>query len=218
MTGVSGSGKSTLINDTLHRVLAGELHGLLVPPGAHRRVVGLDQIDKVVDVDQRPIGRSPRSNPATYSGVFSGIRGLFAALPESRVRGWGTGRFSFNVKGGRCEACEGDGAIRVEMQFLPDVFVPCEVCSGRRYDRDTLSIRYRGKSIADVLEMTALEALELFESVPPVARPTPGPRRCRFGLRSTGPERNNAIRRRGAAHETREGTRSKGDGADSLLV
>jgi excinuclease ABC subunit A len=171
VTGVSGSGKSTLINDTLHRVLAGELHGLLVPPGAHRRVVGLDQIDKVVDVDQRPIGRSPRSNPATYSGVFSGIRGLFAALPESRVRGWGTGRFSFNVKGGRCEACEGDGAIRVEMQFLPDVFVPCEVCSGRRYDRDTLSIRYRGKSIADVLEMTALEALELFESVPPVARP-----------------------------------------------
>jgi excinuclease ABC subunit A len=171
VTGVSGSGKSTLINDTLHRVLAAELYGALAQPGAHRAIHGIDQIDKVVDVDQRPIGRSPRSNPATYSGVFSGIRSLFAGLPEARVRGWGAGRFSFNVKGGRCEACEGDGAIRVEMQFLPDVFVPCEVCAGRRYDRDTLSIRYRGKSIADVLEMTVLEALELFDTVPVVARP-----------------------------------------------
>ena len=171
VTGVSGSGKSTLINDTLHRVLAGEFYGALATPGSYRALHGLDQIDKVVDVDQRPIGRSPRSNPATYSGVFSGIRALFAALPEARVRGWDGGRFSFNVKGGRCEACEGDGAIRVEMQFLPDVYVSCEVCAGRRYDRDTLAIRYRGKSIADVLEMTVLEALELFESVPPVARP-----------------------------------------------
>ncbi|MGB0619318.1 MAG: excinuclease ABC subunit UvrA [Myxococcota bacterium] len=171
VTGVSGSGKSTLINDTLHRVLAGALHGALATPGAHDRVVGLDRIDKVVDVDQRPIGRSPRSNPATYSGVFSAIRNLFAGLPESRVRGWESGRFSFNVKGGRCEACEGDGAIRVEMQFLPDVFVTCEVCGGRRYDRDTLGVRYRGKSIADVLEMTVSEALELFDTVPAVARP-----------------------------------------------
>ncbi|MEM9175145.1 MAG: excinuclease ABC subunit UvrA [Myxococcota bacterium] len=171
VTGVSGSGKSTLINDTLHRVLAAELHGALAVPGDHDRVVGLDRIDKVVDVDQRPIGRSPRSNPATYSGVFSAIRNLFAGLPESRVRGWESGRFSFNVKGGRCEACEGDGAIRVEMQFLPDVFVTCEVCNGRRYDRDTLSVRYRGKSIADVLEMTVAEALELFDTVPAVARP-----------------------------------------------
>jgi len=171
VSGVSGSGKSTLINDTLHRVLAAELYNALAIPGEHDVIIGLDRIDKVVDVDQRPIGRSPRSNPATYSGVFSGIRNLFAALPDARVRGWGSGRFSFNVKGGRCEACEGDGAIRVEMQFLPDVFVTCQVCNGRRYDRDTLSIRYRGKSIADVLEMTCLEALELFESVPSVARP-----------------------------------------------
>ena len=171
VTGVSGSGKSTLINDTLHRALAAELYRALAVPGEHDRIVGFDRIDKVVDVDQRPIGRSPRSNPATYSGVFSGIRNLFAGLPEARVRGWQSGRFSFNVKGGRCEACEGDGAIRVEMQFLPDVFVTCEVCNGRRYDRDTLAVRYRGKSIADVLEMSALEALELFETVPAVARP-----------------------------------------------
>ena len=171
VSGVSGSGKSTLINDTLHRVLAADLYNALAVPGEHDAIMGQDQIDKVVDVDQRPIGRSPRSNPATYSGVFSGIRNLFAALPDARLRGWASGRFSFNVKGGRCEACEGDGAIRVEMQFLPDVFVTCEVCSGRRYDRDTLSIRYRGKSIADVLGMTALEALELFEPIPSVARP-----------------------------------------------
>ncbi len=171
ITGVSGSGKSTLINDTLHRALAGPLHGVLAEPGAHRSIHGQDRIDKVLSVDQSPIGRSPRSNPATYSGAFSGIRSLFAALPESRVRGWDRGRFSFNVKGGRCESCEGDGAIRVEMQFLPDVFVTCEVCSGRRYDRDTLTIRYRGQSVADVLEMTVLEALELFENVPVVSRP-----------------------------------------------
>ena len=171
VTGVSGSGKSTLIGDTLHRAMAAELHGALATPAEHDAIRGLDRIDKIVDVDQRPIGRSPRSNPATYSGVFSAIRNLFAALPDARVRGWSSGRFSFNVKGGRCEACEGDGAIRVEMQFLPDVFVTCEVCGGRRYDRDTLGIRYRGHSIADVLEMTVLEALELFESVPAVVRP-----------------------------------------------
>ena len=171
VTGVSGSGKSTLINDTLHRALARELYRAVARPGEHRAIVGLDRIDKVVRVDQRPIGRSPRSNPATYSGVFAGIRNLFAGLPDARVRGWESGRFSFNVAGGRCEACEGDGAIRVEMQFLPDVFVTCEVCAGRRYDRDTLAVRYRGQSIADVLEMTVAEALELFDSVPSVARP-----------------------------------------------
>jgi excinuclease ABC subunit A len=171
VTGVSGSGKSTLINDTLHRILAAQLHGALAEPGAHRAIHGVDRIDKVVDVDQSPIGRSPRSNPATYSGAFSGIRDLFAGVPEARMRGWGSGRFSFNVKGGRCESCEGDGAIRVAMQFLPDVFVVCEICAGRRYDRETLAIRYRGKNIADILEMTIEEALELFENVPTVSRP-----------------------------------------------
>ncbi|HEB90762.1 MAG TPA: excinuclease ABC subunit A, partial [Deltaproteobacteria bacterium] len=171
VTGVSGSGKSTLINDTLHRVLARELHGARVKPGPFRALRGIEEIDKVVDVDQSPIGRSPRSNPATYSGAFSGIRSLFAQIPEARIRGWDAGRFSFNVPGGRCEACEGDGAIRVEMPFLPDAYVRCEVCAGRRYDRATLAIRYRGKSIADVLEMTAQDALALFDNVPPIARP-----------------------------------------------
>jgi excinuclease ABC subunit A len=171
VTGVSGSGKSTLINDTLHRALAVELHGAQSTPGAHRAIEGMAMIDKVVDVDQSPIGRSPRSNPATFSGAFTGIRDLFAQVPEARVRGWASGRFSFNVKGGRCEACEGDGAIRVEMQFLPDAFVPCETCAGRRYDRETLAIRYRGKSIADVLSMTVEEALDLFENIPTIARP-----------------------------------------------
>jgi len=170
VSGVSGSGKSTLINDTLHRVLAAGLHGALAEPGKHRAIHGIERIDKVVDVDQSPIGRSPRSNPATYSGAFAGIRNLYSQVPEARVRGWNSGRFSFNVKGGRCEACEGDGAIRVEMQFLPDAFVPCEVCAGRRYDRETLAIRYRGKSIADVLEMTVEEAFTLFENVPTIAR------------------------------------------------
>ncbi|MFP6655288.1 MAG: excinuclease ABC subunit UvrA [Myxococcota bacterium] len=171
VSGVSGSGKSSLINDTLHRVLAVELHGAQFTPGAFDRILGLEQIDKVVAVDQSPIGRSPRSNPATYSGAFTGIRQLFSQIPEARVRGWDSGRFSFNVKGGRCEACEGDGSIRVEMQFLPDAFVGCEVCGGRRYDREILRIRHRGKNIADVLEMTVLEALALFEKIPTIARP-----------------------------------------------
>ena len=171
VSGVSGSGKSSLINDTLQRILSARLYGALASPGPYRAIHGDDLIDKLVDVDQTPIGRSPRSNPATYSDAFTAIRGLFAQIPEARVRGLGPGHFSFNVKGGRCEGCEGDGAIRVEMQFLPDVFVPCEVCGGRRYDRDTLAIRYRGRSIADVLELTVEEAASLFESVPVVARP-----------------------------------------------
>jgi len=170
VTGVSGSGKSTLVIDTLHRALAQRLHGAETPPGRFRGIEGLDGIDKVIDVDQSPIGRTPRSNPATYTGVFDGIRKLFTGVPEARMRGWGPGRFSFNVKGGRCEACQGDGSLRVEMHFLPDIFVACEVCRGRRYNRETLDVRYRGKSIADVLDLSVEEALAFLANVPSIAR------------------------------------------------
>jgi len=171
VTGVSGSGKSTLVNDTLHRALAQRLHGAQEPPGRFRRMTGAELIDKVIDVDQAPIGRTPRSNPATYTGLFDGVRNLFSQVPEARVRGYGKGRFSFNVKGGRCEACQGDGLIRIEMHFLPDVFVTCEVCGGRRYNRETLEVHYKGRSIAEVLEMTVEEALTFMENVASVRRP-----------------------------------------------
>jgi excinuclease ABC subunit A len=171
VTGVSGSGKSTLVNDTLYRALAARLHGAQQPPGRFERIAGAEEIDKVIDIDQAPIGRTPRSNPATYTGVFDGIRQLFSQVPESRVRGYAPGRFSFNVKGGRCESCQGDGLLRIEMHFLPDLFVTCEVCGGRRYNRETLEIRYRGRTIADVLEMTVEEALEFMDAVPAVRRP-----------------------------------------------
>jgi excinuclease ABC subunit A len=171
VTGVSGSGKSTLVSDTLHRILAGKLHGALGVPGAHERVAGVEQLDKVIEIDQAPIGRTPRSNPATYTGVFDGIRKLFAQVPEARVRGYGPGRFSFNVKGGRCESCEGDGELRVEMHFLPDLHVTCEVCSGRRYNRETLEVKYKSKSIAEVLATSVEESLALFENVPSLRRP-----------------------------------------------
>jgi excinuclease ABC subunit A len=171
VTGVSGSGKSTLVSDTLHPILAGRLHGALAVPGAHERVTGAEHVDKVIEIDQSPIGRTPRSNPATYTGVFDGIRRLFAQVPEARVRGYGPGRFSFNVKGGRCESCEGDGVLRVEMHFLPDLHVTCEVCGGRRYNRETLEVRYKGKSIAEVLATSVEESLALFENVPPLRRP-----------------------------------------------
>ncbi len=170
VTGVSGSGKSTLVNDILLRSLAKQIHRAKSPPGLHRDITGVEHIDKVVDVDQAPIGRTPRSNPATYTGVFDHIRRLFSQTNEAKVRGYLPGRFSFNVKGGRCEACSGDGTIRIEMHFLPDIYVPCEVCHGARYNRDTLEVTFRGKTIADVLDLSCEEALGFFAAQPPIAR------------------------------------------------
>ena len=166
VTGVSGSGKSTLIEDILHRALARHFYRARVIPGAHTRITGFEHIDKVIDIDQSPIGRTPRSNPATYTGLFTPIRELFAELPEAKIRGYGPGRFSFNVKGGRCEACQGDGLVKIEMHFLPDVYVPCEVCKGKRYNRETLEVRFRGLTISDVLELTVEDACDFFQNQP----------------------------------------------------
>ena len=168
VTGVSGSGKSSLVIDTLYRALAQRLNGSREKPGAHDRITGIEMIDKVIDIDQAPIGRTPRSNPATYTGLFTHVRDLFAQLPDARVRGYEPGRFSFNVKGGRCEACAGDGVIRIEMHFLPDVYVTCEVCRGARYNRETLEVKYKGKHIAEVLDLTVGQALEFLGTVPPI--------------------------------------------------
>ena len=170
ITGVSGSGKSTLINDILYNVLARDLNGARTVPGRHKSVSGVDLLDKVVHVDQSPIGRTPRSNPATYTGVFDHVRKLFAETPEAKIRGYQQGRFSFNVKGGRCESCSGDGTLKIEMNFLPDVYVPCEVCHGARYNRETLEVHYKGKSISDILNMPVEEALEFFEAIPAISR------------------------------------------------
>jgi excinuclease ABC subunit A len=170
ITGVSGSGKSTLINDTLYAAAARHLYGSALEPAPHREIEGLEFFDKVINVDQSPIGRTPRSNPATYTGLLTPIRELFAGVPQSRERGYSPGRFSFNVKGGRCEACQGDGMIKVEMHFLPDIFVPCDVCHGKRYNRETLEVRYKGKTIHEVLQMTVEQAREFFDPVPVVAR------------------------------------------------
>ncbi|HET7417979.1 MAG TPA: excinuclease ABC subunit UvrA [Solirubrobacterales bacterium] len=170
VTGVSGSGKSTLVNETLHHSVANRLHQAKLRPGAHDGVDGLSQIDKIINIDQSPIGRTPRSNPATYTGLFDHIRQIFTQTQEARARGYKPGRFSFNVKGGRCEVCKGDGQIKIEMHFLPDVYVPCEQCHGKRYNRETLEVRFKGKSIADVLEMSVEEAVEFFENVPKIAR------------------------------------------------
>ena len=168
VTGVSGSGKSTLINETLQPILSQHFYRSLKKPMPYDSIEGIENIDKVVNVDQSPIGRTPRSNPATYTGVFSDIRSLFVGLPEAKIRGYKPGRFSFNVKGGRCEACGGNGYKTIEMNFLPDVYVPCEVCHGKRYNRETLEVRYKGKSIADVLDMTINQAVEFFENVPQI--------------------------------------------------
>jgi excinuclease ABC subunit A len=170
VTGVSGSGKSTLVNETLHHAVANRLHQAKLRPGAHDGIDGLSQIDKIINIDQSPIGRTPRSNPATYTGVFDHIRSLFTQTQEARARGYKPGRFSFNVKGGRCEVCKGDGQIKIEMHFLPDVYVPCEQCHGKRYNRETLEVRFKGKNIADVLEMSVADAVEFFENVPKIAR------------------------------------------------
>ena len=170
ITGVSGSGKSSLINEILYKRLSRDLNRARVIPGKHDDILGIDQLDKVINIDQSPIGRTPRSNPATYTGVFDQIRDLFAATADAKAKGYKKGRFSFNVKGGRCEACSGDGIIKIEMHFLPDVYVPCEVCKGKRYNRETLEVKYKGKSIYDVLNMTVEEALTFFENVPSIRR------------------------------------------------
>ena len=170
VTGVSGSGKSSLVNEILYKRLAKELNRARTIPGKHREIQGIEMLDKVINIDQSPIGRTPRSNPATYTGVFDLIRDLFAATPDAKAKGYKKGRFSFNVKGGRCEACSGDGILKIEMHFLPDVYVPCEVCKGKRYNRETLEVKYKGKSIYDVLNMTVEEALHFFENVPSIRR------------------------------------------------
>ena len=170
VTGVSGSGKSSLINDILAKQLSQVYHRAQEPAGKHERIEGVENLDKVIDIDQSPIGRTPRSNPATYTGAFTDIRDLFASVPEAKIRGYSSGRFSFNVKGGRCETCRGDGIIKIEMHFLPDVYVTCETCKGQRYNREALEILYKGKTIADVLAMTVEEACEFFANIPTVFR------------------------------------------------
>jgi excinuclease ABC subunit A len=170
ITGVSGSGKSTLVNNILKRQLMKEIYDSTLHPGDHDGIDGIDKIDKVIDIDQSPIGRTPRSNPVTYTKIFDYIRKVFASTPEAKQRGYEVGRFSFNVKGGRCEACKGQGIEQIEMHFLPDVYVPCDVCGGKRYNRETLEIKYKGKTIADVLDMNVEEALEFFENIEPIKR------------------------------------------------
>ena len=170
VTGVSGSGKSSLVNEILYKSLAKKLNRARTIPGKHKCIEGVEQLDKIIAIDQSPIGRTPRSNPATYTGVFDLIRDLFASTSDAKAKGYSKGRFSFNVKGGRCEACSGDGIIKIEMHFLQDVYVPCEVCGGKRYNRETLDVKYKGKSIYDVLNMTVEEALKFFENVPSISR------------------------------------------------
>ena len=199
VTGVSGSGKSTLVNDILASVLVKQLNGARDVPGRHTRVTGLEHLDKVVRVDQSPIGRTPRSNPTTYTGVFDHVRKLFAETTEAKVRGYLQGRFSFNVKGGRCEACSGDGTIKIEMNFLPDVYVPCEICAGARYNRETLEVHFKGKTISEVLDMPIEEAVEFFEAVPAIRRHLQTLVDVGSGLRPPGAAGPDAVRRRSPA-------------------
>ena len=201
VTGVSGSGKSTLVNDTLYAAIARALYGSATEPAPHHGISGLELVDKVISVDQSPIGRTPRSNPATYTGLFTPIRDLFAGVPEARQRGYDAGRFSFNVKGGRCEACQGDGVTKVEMHFLPDIYVACDVCHGKRYNRETLEVRYKGRNIHEVLEMTASRGGRLLlRGAADRAQAADADRR-RPGLRAPRPVRHHAFGRRGAARE-----------------
>ena len=216
VTGVSGSGKSSLVIEVLYKALAQRMYRAKERPGRHERIEGLENLDKVIDIDQSPIGRTPRSNPATYTNLFTDIRDLFASLPEAKMRGYKPGRFSFNVKGGRCEACQGDGIIRIEMQFLPDVYVPCEVCHGKRYNREALEIKYKGKSIADVLDMTVDEALEFFQNIPRIRTKLQHAGRGGAGLHQAGPAGDDAVGRRGAAGEAEQGAEPARDGQDAV--
>ena len=203
VTGVSGGGKSTLLIDTIYKAVARRLNGSREHPAPHASLNGLEHLDKVIDIDQSPIGRTPRSNPATYTGAFTPIREWFAGLPEAKARGYGPGRFSFNVKGGRCEACQGDGVIKIEMHFLPDVYVTCDVCHGKRYNRETLDIVFKGKSIADVLDMTVEEGREFFQAVPSIRDKLETLARVGLVLHPHRPAGDDALRRRGAARQAR---------------
>ena len=216
VTGVSGSGKSSLVTDTIAPALTNAIHRSTRPVGPYKKIEGIECIDKVIDIDQSPIGRTPRSNPATYIGLWDDLRALFASTPESKARGYSPGRFSFNVSGGRCEACKGDGQIKIEMHFLPDIYVPCEVCGGKRYNRETLEVTYRGKTISDVLDMSVTEALAFFGNIPQIKRKLQTLYDVGLGLRELGPAGNDAFGRRGAAREARQGASSPPDGQDVL--
>ena len=196
VTGVSGSGKSSIVNEILYKRLARDLnHARTIHPGKHDDIMGMEQLDKVINIDQSPIGRTPRSNPATYTGVFDLIRDLFASSVDAKERGYKKGRFSFNVKGGRCEACAGDGIIKIEMHFLADIYVPCEVCHGKRYNRETLEVKYKGKNIYEVLDMTVEEAVKFFENVPSIRRKLETLNDVGTFLYQTGPAIHHIIRR-----------------------
>ena len=216
MTGVSGSGKSTLVNEVLYKAVANRLHRAKLRPGDHKRVTGLDQVDKIINIDQSPIGRTPRSNPATYTGLFDPIRDLFSRTQESRARGYKPGRFSFNVKGGRCEVCRGDGQIKIEMHFLPDVYVPCEQCNGKRYNRETLDVRFKGKTIADVLEMPVEEAVDFFRHIPKIHRRLKALHDVGLDYIRLGPAGDDAVGRRGAARQARQRAVQGRDRPDAL--